>query len=638
MVAVYIPALGAGFIWDDPVLVTENPLMWLPGGLRDIWTGTHTPDYIPLTLTAFWLEWRLWGRDPAGYHLVNLRLHAANGLLFWRILVRLGLPAAWLAALLFAVHPMNAASVAWIAEGKNTLSLLLMLVSTAFWLRTMPLPRQATEGSERAQRNPRWKPVVCYGLSVLAGIAAMLSKGSAVVLPALLFVLCWAVRSGSTLNSTANEALPPTGWKPWVTLRQTALRLLPFALAAAVMTWVTIHFQSRALLSGAPEPFPLRLARAPAIIGFYYWKTLCPVNLAPVYPPWTYEPLLGWLSMALLLFAYKSTRSSIRPFVLHHSSFILSLLPVLGVVARPAFFDQAPVADWWNYVPMLGICGLAGAVCEMGVVRLKSRRLPYALAAGAVLTLGVLTWKQAEIYADLETYSRATLARNPAAWMAHTNLGLALADRGALDAAIEQYTLALRGNPRCFEAHTNLASALAVKGRLGEAEGHLREVLASRPRDAKALNNLGSVLFQSGRADEAIATCKASLKVFPYNAEALNNLGLALAAKREYPAAIEQYRAALQLDPGNAGAWFNAGNAFAAQDRREQAAGAFAKATRCAPAMASASNRLARELIGLSRPAEAEAEILRLFRASPRRTTDPALLETLAVARAARRP
>lgn len=181
-VLVYLPALRGGFIWDDDTLLTGNPAVKTIDGLYSIWFGNWSVDYIPLTLTSFWLEWHLRGLHAAGYHAVNILLHAANAVLVWRVLLRLGVPGSWLAALLFAVHPVGASSVVWIAERKNTLSMLFYLLSLWWFLRFDDAIHAAVE-TEKTRR--------LAGFSLAAFALALLAKGSVAVLPAVLLLFVW---------------------------------------------------------------------------------------------------------------------------------------------------------------------------------------------------------------------------------------------------------------------------------------------------------------------------------------------------------------------------------------------------------------------------------------------------------------
>jgi hypothetical protein len=180
-VLVYLPALRGGFIWDDDTLLTDNPAVKTIDGLYSIWFGNWSVDYIPLTLSSFWLEWHLWGLHAAGYHAVNILLHAANAVLVWRVLLRLGVPGSWLAALLFALHPVSASSVAWIAERKNTLSMLFYLLSLWSFLRSDDAIHSAVKME---------KPRRLAGFSLAAFALALLAKSSVAVLPAVLLLVC----------------------------------------------------------------------------------------------------------------------------------------------------------------------------------------------------------------------------------------------------------------------------------------------------------------------------------------------------------------------------------------------------------------------------------------------------------------
>src|ERR1043165_5129741 len=189
---VYLPVLQAGFIWDDEVSLTANPLIKSRSVLYDIWLSTRPYDYFPLTFTTFWLEWRLWGMNAAGYHVINGLLHALGAILLWRVLLRLKIPGAWLAALVFAVHPVCVASVAWIAERKNTLSLVFFLLTVLWYLRFDSESRIAHHES----RIYKW-----YWLSLLAFLLALLSKTSVVVLPLVLLLCAWWQRTQGSRES-----------------------------------------------------------------------------------------------------------------------------------------------------------------------------------------------------------------------------------------------------------------------------------------------------------------------------------------------------------------------------------------------------------------------------------------------------
>src|ERR1017187_4158122 len=174
MLAAYLPALRGGFVWDDYVLITENRMVTASDGLQRLWFTTEAPDYYPLTSSLWWLEWRWWGNRAAGYHVVNVLLHAVNAVLVWLVLRRLKIPGAWLAGLVFALHPVNVATAAWISEQKNTLSMLFFLMAILLYLKS------DEEGGWR------W-----YGMSLAAFLLALLSKAAVAMLPVVLLGCIW---------------------------------------------------------------------------------------------------------------------------------------------------------------------------------------------------------------------------------------------------------------------------------------------------------------------------------------------------------------------------------------------------------------------------------------------------------------
>jgi hypothetical protein len=266
----YFPALRGGFILDDNILLTDNGLIKAPDGWYRIWCTTEPIDYWPVFNTAFWLQWRLWGLHPTGYHVVNLILHIITGLLIWIILHRLSIPGAFVAALLFAVHPVNVETVAWISQCKGLLAMLFFLLSILSYL----------QAEEPAQRDrgvsvDRW-----YWLSLVAFALAMLSKGSVAILPAVLLGIVWWLR-------------PLT--------RRDLLRTLPFVLIAVVLVRVNVWFQTHGTeghirSAGVME----RLVGAGAVVWFYLSKALVPVDLAFIYPQWHVQVNQVWWWLPLL--------------------------------------------------------------------------------------------------------------------------------------------------------------------------------------------------------------------------------------------------------------------------------------------------------------------------------------------------
>jgi tetratricopeptide (TPR) repeat protein len=562
----YLPSLSGALVWNDSDYVTAPALRSLHG-LALIWTRPGaTQQYYPLLHSAFWLQHRLWGNSPLGYHVVTLALHAASALLLAFVLrslltkgsTRRLAGAEWIAALIFALHPVHVESVAWITEQKNTLSLALYLGSALLYL-----------GFEKT-RNP-----ATYVAAFALFTASLLSKTVTATLPAALLVAAW--------------------WRHGrIDWRRDVLPLVPWLAVGAALGlfsgWVEKTYVG-AHGSEFDVPAVGRLLVAGRAIWFYAANLAWPFGLNFIYPKWSVDPSSfgQWLfpvtaaAMAAALWAIRGrSRGPLAAYLI----FVGSLFPALGFVtlygARYSW-----VWDHWQYLPDVSLICLAAA----GIVALWERAPQSARSAGPALVavgsvlLGALTWSHCGMFHDNETLYTQTLERNPGSWMAHNNLGLAWSKLpGRLDDAVAQYEEALRLKPDVAETRTNLGSALAqVPGRTSDAIAQYREALRLEPDYSDAHFYLANALAQTGQAQDAIQEYEAALKIEPDLAEANNNLGMLLCRSGKTQEGLRHIDAAISIQPNFAQAHFARGVALLQSGRRDDAKKEFERVLQIQP-------------------------------------------------------
>jgi len=567
----YLPALGGGLLWDDTSHLTRPELQSLRGLWRIWFSLGATQQYYPLLHSAFWMEHRLWGDAELGYHLTNVALHAASACLVVMIVRRLALPGAWLAGLVFALHPVCVESVAWISEQKSTLSGVFYLGAALAYLHF-----------DRSRRLSR------YWLALGLFVCALLSKTVTATLPAALLVAVWWQRGRIEWKRDARPLLP------WLALG---------AFAGLFTAWV-----EKTVIGAEGADYTLTLVQRGLLAGraiwFYAGKLVWPANLTFFYPRWTLDPGEWWqylfpagvLAAAIgLWMASRRQRGPLAGFLI----FAGTLFPVLG------FFDVYPfrfsfVADHFQYLACLGIIVPVASALAILARRIAAGSLAR-VACGALLPmiLGVLTWGQSGIYSDAETLYRETLARNPGSWLAHNNLGnVLLAKPGRLADAIAEYRAAALLKPGSEQARTNLGNALAQAGRLPEAIPELEAALRIKPGYAEGHNNLGFALAQMpGGLERAIAEYQAALRINPDFAEAHYNLASAFVEMPgRLPDAIAEYQAALRTEPDLPEAHNNLGGALAQTGRLSDAMAQFEAAIRLRPDYVEAYNNLGNAL------------------------------------------
>lgn len=476
--AAYEPALRAGFVWDDDYYVTANPLLTAPDGLRRIWFATDAPSqYFPLTYSAFRIQYALWGADPAGYHWTNVLLHAANaGLVAWAMR-RIGLPGGWLAAALFALHPVHVESVAWITELKNTLSLHLMLWALHAWIAFSDPTRR---------RRGLW-----YGLSLGAHALALFAKTTACTFPAAQILVPWLM--GRRLD------------------RRLWLSTVPFVALGLAMGSLSIWWEIHRQGTEWSASFFDRVSIASRALVFYLEKLVWPHPLIFSYPkfeldasqPSYYASGLVLVVAAAALFVSRH-RPAGRGLAAAGLWFVAMLSPLIGFIDLYTF-EYSFVADHYQYVASLGpLCAFAvGGAFVWRRGGTPQRALLALGLAGILGTLAVLTHQQARVYRDDVTLWRDVVAKAPDSWIGHTNLGRALL-RGRQPAeALEAYRNALEDSPHPEVVHSGIARALALLGRDAEAIESVRRAIAAAPERAAGHFQLGRIELGRGSFDAA---------------------------------------------------------------------------------------------------------------------------------------
>ncbi len=587
--AAYLPALRGTFLWDDAGHVT-NPALQSWSGLFRIWFEPGaTQQYYPLLHSAFWLEHRIWGDAPLGYHLINVLWHATSACLFVTLLRRLAIPGALLAGFVFVLHPVAVESVAWISEQKNTLSLVFYLAAALAWLRF------------ETDRRPRR-----YAVATLWFVAALLTKSVTATLPAALLVIAWWRRGRLSWRADVRPLLP------WFVLGAAA------GLFTAWFERVGIGAQGADFGLDAVE----RALLAGRVVWFYLGKLVWPVGLVFFYPRWTIDASVGWqllfplAALAAIALAVAWSRRHRGPL----AALLLfggTLFPVLGFVnVYPFVFSY--VADHFQYHASLAMIALFAASVKLGYARLPWPRWSGpALAAAVLLVLAGLTWRQSGTYRNGFALYEATLARNPASWVAHLNLGIALDDAGRTAEALPHLLRANELKPDFPETLNSFGNVLNRLGRAAEARPLLERAIQLQPRFANAHNTLGVTLMALRDAAAGEAAFRRALELEPGLTVARVNLGWALANSGRVAEARALLEEARREQPDNAEAEFKLGLVYAMSQRLGDAASHVRRAVELQPGNADMRHVLGCVLLDLGRPGEAAEEFVAALKIAP---------------------
>lgn len=537
--AAYSPALRGQFLWDDDRYIQDNAMLRSGEGLVKIWTqlGT-TPQYYPLTHTTFWLEYHLWGLNTTGYHAVNMLLHGLSAILIWLILLRLQIPGAWVIAAIFAVHPLQAESVAWMTERKNTLAGFFFFSSILAYLRlariTPPSRWAGPEASDDTATNSthwRW-----YILSLVLFCLAGLSKTIAVSAPAIILLLLWYKRRSA-----------------W---RHIAL-LLPMFVVGLVLSritsWMEVHTVGAVGADWMHTPAE-RILIAGHALWFYAGKIFWPLNLIFIYPRWVLNTasLAQWLwpiSALLVVIALVILARWRRGPLVAVLYFAVTLAPALG------FVDVFPmrasyVADHFQYLSGLGLIALAIALLYrllqyLGqITSMTLTRIIAATLVGAILlSLTGLSWARSHVYDEHIKLWQDTYAKNPDAWLASFNLAVLLSNR-----AVSEQKMAQVADSQPEQQRELRRSMMADRE---TAQQLLERTIALRPTMSRAHLILGELLAIKNQLQPALQQLDLAVQYDPdwysnyrTRAKIHEHLGDTDAAIADYQRAIDAYQRA----------------------------------------------------------------------------------------------
>lgn len=517
---VYSPAMRGDWLWDDKELIGQNEVIVDPHGLWRIWSDPGSLiDYYPILSSVEWIEWHLFHDATWSYHLVTLALHLAGAFLVWRLLAKLGLRFAWLGGLIFAIHPAQVESVAWIAELKNTLSLPPLLLAMCAYV---------DFDEKRRLRD--------YFLALGLFVVAMLCKTTMVMFPFVILLYAWWKRGRLSLGDCKASA--------------------PFFAVSIVLGYVSYWFQQVHAIHGHDVVVggPLsRLALAGTSATFYLGKCIWPVEMLPVYPKWTIDPpsalqILPWLALVgIVAVCWINHEKWGRHALLGLGFFLINLVPFIGP-ATAFYMSFSWVLDHVLYIPIIGLIGLTVAILGTTYEQSSLRPGVVAFIAGACAFMAWESHAYAGKFINPTVLWTYTLEHNPEAWPAHVNIGNYVFNLGRVDEAMEHYRYVIRTNPLVDTAYNNLGNGYQKEGQYAEAIQEYQHALELSPGFEQAQIGWALALIKTGKLDDAVEHYKLALEIKPGDKKARLELANLLLRAGRAAEASEQFEKALGGD------------------------------------------------------------------------------------------
>ena len=570
--AVYQQVSNFKFVsFDDALYVKDNPyvrkgievegIKWAFGfGYKD---GAY---WHPLTWMSLMLDAQLFGLNPGAFHLTNAMFHVANSMLLFFVLVK-ATKEKWksaLVAILFALHPLNVESVAWIAERKNVLS-------TFFWLLTMYFYVIYAQKSSIAR----------YLSTLIAFGVGLLAKPMLITIPFVLLMMdYWPLDRLKILTGNSETQFKKGGMGHSFGIL--LVEKLPFLALSGLSLWLSTaslrHYDQ--VVSGDVIPMGLRIENAIVSYWHYVFKMICPEDLAVFYPYpdaislWMTGAALGFICAASAISILKI--KSLPALFFGWFWFLGTLVPVSGIVQAGLW---PAMADRWFYVPGIGLFIAVTWGGNALFDRLMARYAEYkrvflasALFVVFVCVAGLMskTWLQLKHWQNSLTLFQHTASVTRDNPVAYNNLGVAFADENRVRDAIKAYRKALLIDPDYDEAYNNLGLIFTQQGKLDKSLKTMSKALRLNPLNPKTHNNIGFVLAKEGNFSKAIFHFKKALEIKPNYADAHYNMGLTFMKQGKTHMAVSHYRKALDLNPYDSDVYNNLGVALIRQGKVDE--------------------------------------------------------------------
>jgi protein O-mannosyl-transferase len=519
--ALYVHSLRNGFVvWDDDILVYKNPLVlhFSPYAVWAAFTSYDPELYIPLTLLSYQIEHLLFGLNPTVFHTTNLLLHIGSATCVFSLLQRwkIARPLAFLAALVFAIHPVNSEAVAWVSARKDTLSSFLFLVALLQWERYK---------SHHLRRT--------YAATVVVFFLALLAKVSVVLLPFVMLLLDW--RDGRRFD------------------RRALAEKLPFFLLAAIFTTIALFGKTGNIAALTPWETFLLAAKG---IAFYVQIMLFPFGLSSIYHQSTpvsiaaAEFAVPVIAVVLCGIGVLLSVRQARTVAFSALFFLLLLVPAFANFSKLGGVYYA--SDRYIYLAQIGILYLLG----WGYTLLMRTRLA---RTGMITTSSILTvllptfawasYERGKLWGDSETLFRDAMERNPGSAVIHFNLAVVEQERGDYEEAMALYQKTLLIRPDYSQVYNNGGLMYRERGDQATAEEWFRTAVALDSGNLSAYINLATILIDRGDADGAITLLMHAVDLDPHNAQAYIKLGAAYGKKGMYAEGLRAFQRAWELDP-----------------------------------------------------------------------------------------